>query len=113
MWDISSTSDEQKAALSLESSTPSHSVIVDVADSTAVEAALRETEDTLGPVSHLVQAAAIGSGKFGFPFTNLNDYRLKPVGSDTTESPGTRLKPSEAFPAQSRLKARWPVTLNP
>jgi hypothetical protein len=37
----------------------------------------------------------------------LNDYRLKPVGSDTTESRGTRLKPSEAFPAQSRLKARW------
>ncbi|MFL6450065.1 MAG: SpoIIE family protein phosphatase [Bryobacteraceae bacterium] len=39
--------------------------------------------------------------------TELNDCRLKPVGSDTTESRGTRLKPSEAFPAQSRLKARW------
>ena len=37
----------------------------------------------------------------------LNDYRLKPVGSDATESRGTRLKPSEVFPAQSRLKARW------
>jgi hypothetical protein len=36
----------------------------------------------------------------------IADYRLKPVGSDTTESRGTRLKPSEAFPAQSRLKAR-------
>ena len=71
VWDISSSTDEQKAALSLESSTPSHSVIVDVTDSTAVEAALRETEDTLWPVSCLVHAAAIGPGKFGFPFTKL------------------------------------------
>jgi 2-hydroxycyclohexanecarboxyl-CoA dehydrogenase len=71
VWDISSTTDEQRAALSLDSSSPSHSVIVDLTDSKAVEAALRETEATLGPVSHLVHAAAIGSGKFGFPFTNL------------------------------------------
>jgi hypothetical protein len=39
--------------------------------------------------------------------SDLKDYRLKPVGSDTTESRGLRLKPSEVFPAQSRLKARW------
>ena len=25
----------------------------------------------LGPIEHIVHAAAIGSGKFGFPFTNL------------------------------------------
>jgi len=37
----------------------------------------------------------------------LNDYRLKPVGSGATESRGARLKPSEAVPAESRLKARW------
>jgi transposase-like protein len=36
----------------------------------------------------------------------LNHYRLKAVGCLTTESRGTRLKPSEVFPAQSRLKAR-------
>src|SRR3954453_8232412 len=72
VWDISSLRDEQRAALSFEASHRSHSVIVDLRDTTAVEAALRETEATLGPVSHLVHAAAIGSGKFGFPFTNLN-----------------------------------------
>src|SRR3954471_13142850 len=44
---------------------------VDVTDPTAVADALRQTEETLGPVDHLVHAAAIGSGKFGFPFTNL------------------------------------------
>jgi len=44
---------------------------VDVADFAGVKAALAETEATLGPVDLLVHAAAIGSGKFGFPFTNL------------------------------------------
>ena len=45
--------------------------VVDVGDLAAVEAAVRETEAELGPISHLVHAAAVGSGKFGFPFTNL------------------------------------------
>src|SRR5215207_6813610 len=44
---------------------------VDVADPAAVADALRQTEAALGPVEHLAHAAAVGSGKFGFPFTNL------------------------------------------
>jgi 2-hydroxycyclohexanecarboxyl-CoA dehydrogenase len=44
---------------------------VDVTDFDAVAAALAKTEATLGPVDHLVHAAAAPSGKFGFPFTNL------------------------------------------
>lgn len=50
---------------------------VDVAARASVEQALAVTEDTLGPVEHLVHAAAVGSGKFGFPFTNLapEDWR--------------------------------------
>lgn len=48
-----------------------HGVAVDVSDFRAVQAAAEQTEAALGPVSHLVHAAAIGSGKFGFPFTNL------------------------------------------
>jgi 2-hydroxycyclohexanecarboxyl-CoA dehydrogenase len=44
---------------------------VDVADAAAVAEALRLTEAEHGPVQHLVHAAAVGSGKFGFPFTNL------------------------------------------
>src|SRR5215217_3276355 len=44
---------------------------VDVTDLAAVGDALRQTEEALGPVDHLVHAAAVGSGKFGFPFTNL------------------------------------------
>ena len=37
----------------------------------------------------------------------LNDQRLKPVESATTESRRIRLKPSEGCPAESRLKAPW------
>lgn len=44
----------------------------DITDSSAIEHALAETESTLGPVDILVHAAAIGSGKFGFPYTNLS-----------------------------------------
>jgi len=46
-------------------------VVVDVSILAGVEAAVKETEAALGPISHLVHAAAVGSGKFGFPFSNL------------------------------------------
>lgn len=45
---------------------------VNVADFASIQAALAETESALGPVDLLVHAAAIGSGKFGFPFSNLD-----------------------------------------
>jgi len=46
-------------------------VTVDVTDLAAVGSALAQTIEAVGPIDHLVHAAAIGSGKFGFPFTNL------------------------------------------
>ena len=67
LWDVSGQVKDQAATLS----NSSHGVVVDISDAAAVENALRETEAALGPVSHLVHAAAVGSGKFGFPFTNL------------------------------------------
>jgi 2-hydroxycyclohexanecarboxyl-CoA dehydrogenase len=45
---------------------------VDVADESSVNSALVQTIETVGPVDHAVHAAAIGSGKFGFPFSNLS-----------------------------------------
>ncbi len=71
LWDIARDTGEKAANLSGEVSGPARGVAVDVSDRVAVETALRETEASLGPVSHLVHAAAVGSGKFGFPFTNL------------------------------------------
>jgi 2-hydroxycyclohexanecarboxyl-CoA dehydrogenase len=49
---------------------------VDICDAAAVEEAVAQTEKKLGPIVHLVHAAAVGSGKFGYPFTHLepNDW---------------------------------------
>lgn len=54
---------------------PTVGVTSDVADS--VCRAVELTESTLGPIVNVVHAAAIGSGRFGFPFTNLEpaDWR--------------------------------------
>lgn len=75
LWDVSTRTKEMATALSCEVSVPSHGQVVDLSDAAAVETALRDTETVLGPPSrppsHLVHAAAIGSGRFGFPFTNL------------------------------------------
>ena len=51
--------------------TPWRCFTVDVGEDAAVVDATRETESRLGPIRHLVHAAAVTSGKFGFPFTNL------------------------------------------
>lgn len=76
LWDLAAQTREVAAALAAEAGVSTHGVLVDIRDETAVAAALEETEATLGPVEHLVHAAAIGSGKFGFPFSNLqpNDW---------------------------------------
>ncbi len=71
LWDISDTTRDVAATLAGESGAPAYGAVVDVSDAAAVGTALQETEAALGPVSHLVHAAAIGSGKFGYPFTNL------------------------------------------
>jgi len=49
----------------------------DITQELSVEAAVRQTTESVGRIDHLVHAAAIGSGKFGFPFTNLKpgDWR--------------------------------------
>ena len=45
---------------------------VNVTDGAAVQKAFERTVERLGPINHVVHAAAVGSGKFGFPFTNLD-----------------------------------------
>jgi NAD(P)-dependent dehydrogenase (short-subunit alcohol dehydrogenase family) len=71
LWDVSGHVKDMAATLASSVGGSSHGVVVDVSDQAAVENAVQETEAVLGPVSHLVHAAAVGSGKFGFPFTNL------------------------------------------
>jgi 2-hydroxycyclohexanecarboxyl-CoA dehydrogenase len=71
LWDVSVSVEDTAATLSQEFGVSSLGLLVDVSGFEAVEAAVRRTEGALGPISHLVHAAAVGSGKFGFPFTNL------------------------------------------
>ncbi len=71
LWDVSPGVRDAAAMVTEFSGVPSLGLLVDVSDFPATEAAVRETEAGLGPISHLVHAAAVGSGKFGFPFTNL------------------------------------------
>src|SRR3954453_11415174 len=72
LWDLSARTEAVAHALSVETGVQIDHETVDVGHTTAVEGALRHTREVLGPVSNLVHASAIGSGKFGYPFTNLN-----------------------------------------
>lgn len=71
LWDAAPNVVDVANQLAAESSVQVIACSVDVTQSATIATALADTESQLGPVDHLVHAAAIGSGKFGFPFTNL------------------------------------------
>jgi 2-hydroxycyclohexanecarboxyl-CoA dehydrogenase len=71
LWDRSANVENAAVSLTEEYNLPCLGLSVDVADFAAVQEALRHTEAALGQAAHLAHAAATGSGKFGFPFTNL------------------------------------------
>lgn len=77
IWDVSTQADTVAKSLASEHGVRAIAVHADVADFSSVIAALESTEAALGPVRCLVHAAAIGSGKFGFPYTHLEpqDWR--------------------------------------
>jgi 2-hydroxycyclohexanecarboxyl-CoA dehydrogenase len=77
IWDRAESAPEIARALGASHGVETFGVVVDVTRETAVKEAVEETERRLGPIDHLVHAAAVGSGKFGFPFTNLtpDDWR--------------------------------------
>lgn len=69
--DSASNTREIAKTLGNELSIDCYGCEVDVADNASVLAGMAETLKKFGAVDHLVHCAAIGSGKFGFPFTNL------------------------------------------
>lgn len=71
IWDRSEAT-QQAANLKQQSGRPVRSLVVDICDESAVMAAVEQTERELGAVHHVVHTAAVGSGRFGFPFTNLS-----------------------------------------
>jgi 2-hydroxycyclohexanecarboxyl-CoA dehydrogenase len=71
VWDL----DEKVAQVAEEIGTQfpvkSIGIVADITKDSSVHAAANRTDQALGPIDHVVHAAAIGSGKFGFPFSNL------------------------------------------
>jgi 2-hydroxycyclohexanecarboxyl-CoA dehydrogenase len=72
LWDLGAATAAVADEIRSELSVRAIGVAADVSDEAAVAAAVERTVAELGPIDHLVHAAAIGSGKFGFPFTNLS-----------------------------------------
>jgi 2-hydroxycyclohexanecarboxyl-CoA dehydrogenase len=71
VWDLNDSSATVAEHIRDKHAVPSIGVPVDVTDAAALQSAVERTIKALGPIDHVVHAAAIGSGKFGFPFTNL------------------------------------------
>src|SRR5580704_15036217 len=71
IWDLNETDAQKVAAEAARHGVRTVGVEMDVAQQASVRAAFDKTIAMLGPIDHLVHAAAIGSGRFGFPFTNL------------------------------------------
>lgn len=72
MWDVASNVNEVAQQLAEGFGVSAVGCRVDVTDSNAVNRAVQTTTEAFGSIDHLVHGAAIGSGKFGFPFTNLS-----------------------------------------
>jgi NAD(P)-dependent dehydrogenase (short-subunit alcohol dehydrogenase family) len=71
IWDLSPQGADTAAAIASQYGGEAAAWQVDVTDSAAVTEAAEAVEARFGAIGHLVHAAAIGSGKFGFPFSNL------------------------------------------
>jgi len=77
LWDRSETTSDVARRLAIETGADVMGIAVDLTNEATVAAATGETCRERGGIDHVVHAAAIGSGRFGFPFTNLEpaDWR--------------------------------------
>jgi 2-hydroxycyclohexanecarboxyl-CoA dehydrogenase len=71
IWDIADTVETAADELSAGGGPTVIGLQVDVTDDDSIARALEQTIERLGAVDHLVHCAAIGSGHFGYPFTEL------------------------------------------
>jgi 2-hydroxycyclohexanecarboxyl-CoA dehydrogenase len=71
LWDVAADVADVAASLGDEFPVATFGATVDVSRLESVQAAFELTQAGLGPIVHLVHAAAVPSGKFGFPFTNV------------------------------------------
>ena len=71
IWDNAAQTQQIAVDLATRFQVRTLGISVDVTDEQSVNEAVPKTIQDLGAINHLVHGAAIGSGKFGFPFTNL------------------------------------------
>lgn len=69
--DISQEVTKVAEQLSATCAIQTHAEVIDVTDYQGVQNAASRIHETFGRIDHVIHAAAIGSGKFGFPFWNL------------------------------------------
>ncbi len=69
--DRSSATEQAAAEVGKETGVQVIGRVCDVTDYTQVKTAVATVQQQLGRPRHLVYAAGMGSGKFGFPFLNL------------------------------------------
>ena len=79
LWDVSDGTSAVAAELSERFGVRMIGLTADVTDLESVRRAADETEAALGPIRHVLHAAAVGSGRFGFPFTNLEPHDWRRV----------------------------------
>ncbi len=71
LWDLSPEVASIAADLAQRYGVAALGLQVDIIDFAAVERAFAATLDQFAAIDHVVHCAAIGSNKYGFPFTNL------------------------------------------
>ena len=72
IWDSAESAATTAAQIATAGGAPVIACRTDITCRNQIAAALKTTQEALGPVDHLVHAAAIGSGRYGFPFLNLD-----------------------------------------
>lgn len=71
IWDVARDVSDVANQLATEFNVTAIGLAVDVSSLDSVASAVEQSEARLGPIVHLVHAAAVPSGQFGFPFTNV------------------------------------------
>lgn len=71
VWDLNEKVEQVAQEIRTQFPVKSIGIVADMTNGAAVNAASKRTVEAFGMIDHVVHAAAIGSGKFGFPFTNL------------------------------------------
>ncbi len=71
LWDVSDQVASVAKELTCEFAVSVESQVVDIVDHEQTQIKFTEFISGGGTIQHVVHCAAIGSGKFGFPFTNL------------------------------------------